>query len=335
MFALPRVFAALGLIGGALLVILVALMTYSTVTILLLFSEVQHGRTTTTNNNNTNNTNTDDTALYCIADRTNTSWTYASALHSAWGRKSAAAVHAAVIIGGIGFVALYMVLVADVLLGNSVYTGIISDLFPQLPDPLPWYLSRTALLTWIALAAAPLLSAHSLHGMAHISLVSVASSIMSMLCLVVLWGGAWYRGMLAPLRLWPSLAFFGSQPMVIAINVIGIVPVVMTAFLCHMSVHPISRDLGQYTPSKIRKAVAWSMVVCTAVYCLTGGSGFWVFGDSVAGDVLSNVQPEAVAEIFGCSDGVGLAFVAVLKIFVAISMLTSIPINLWPMRYVL
>jgi amino acid permease len=213
-----------------------------------------------------------------------------------------------------------------------VFTGIISDLFPQLPDPLPWYLSRTALLTWIALAAAPLLSAKSLHGLAFVSAVSVACSTASMLCLLALWGGAAARGMLAPLRLWPKLSFFGDRPAIIATHMIATLPVVMTAFVCQMSVHPIARDLDNYTHRKIRTSVASSLSICALVYIATAASGFQIFGDDVAGDVLSNVQPEVVAAILGCNDKLGLAFVALLKSFVALSMLTSIPINIWPLR---
>lgn len=302
MFALPRVFGALGLVGGALIITLVGITTYCTIAIMLRSSE--HTQ----------------------------QWTYASALHAVWGRRAAAAVHAAVIAGCIGFVALYLIITCDVFVGNKVFTGIISDVFPQLPDPLPWYLSRTALLTWIALVTVPLLSLKSLHGLAFISAVSVASSTASMLCLLALWAGAAARGMLAPLRLWPKLSFFGDSPLIITTHMIATMPVAMTAFVCQMSIHPIARDLHHYTPRKMRRTVASSLFVCALLYFATGASGFSIFGDEIAGDVLSNVQPEVVAVLLGCSDRLGLAFVALLKSFVALAMLTSIPINIWPLR---
>jgi amino acid permease len=89
MFALPRVFGALGLIPGALLIILVGMATYATVAIMLRSSE----RT----------------------DR----WTYAAAMHAVWGRWAAAGVHAAVIAGCIGFVALYLIVTCDVSFSNK------------------------------------------------------------------------------------------------------------------------------------------------------------------------------------------------------------------------
>lgn len=42
--------------------------------------------------------------------------------------------------------------------GTQEFTGIIPDLWPDLPDPLPWYLQRAAMLTWAALLVAPALS---------------------------------------------------------------------------------------------------------------------------------------------------------------------------------
>ena len=42
--------------------------------------------------------------------------------------------------------------------GSEDYSGIIPDLWPSLPSPLPWYLRRTAVLTWVTLLVAPFLS---------------------------------------------------------------------------------------------------------------------------------------------------------------------------------
>ena len=326
---MPRVYAALGLICGSLMIIIVMIITYGTIAVMLQCSELQ------------------DT------------WTYASTMHKAWGRKAAAAVHAAIIAGCIGFVSLYLIvtcdvggiafecqqrlshhltpyyssfLVSQVLVGNKVYTGIISDLFPQLPDPLPWYLCRTALLTYIALVSAPLLAAKSLHGMALTSAISVLCSTLSMSFILGLGVAAAWQGTLAPLRWWPNLSFFGSKPTVIATHLIATLPVVMTAFVCQMSVHPVARDLREYTPQRMRKVIAWSLTICAVLYGSTGAWGYQTFGDEIEGDVLSNIQPEALMALLGCGDAVALAFTSTLKGIVALSLLTSIPINLWPLR---
>lgn len=221
---------------------------------------------------------------------------------------------------------------AQVLVGNKAYTGIIADLFPSLPDVLPWYLSRTALITWITLAIAPLLAASTLHGMAAISAISVTASSLSMLCLLGMALGAILQGTVPPIRWLPDLTFFGTRPSIIAIHTLAILPVVMTAFICHMSIHPLAQDLEGYTPRRMRMVVAMSLGACCTMYAGTGAAGYSTFGEDVAGDVLANVQPETVAELFNCSDAAGVAFVATLKSCVAVAMLTSVPLSLWPAR---
>jgi len=85
----------------------------------------------------------------------------------------------------------------------------------------------------------------------------------------------------------------------------------------------------------MRIVVAFSMTVCCVCYAATGAAGATTFGDDVSGDVLTNIQPETVAEALGCSDTAGLVFVGVLKSLVAVSMLTSVPINLFPVSTVI
>jgi hypothetical protein len=150
----------------------------------------------------------------CARSRTERSGklTYAAVVEDAWGRWAGAAVRFSVVVGSAGFLVLYLVVVADLLVGERLaagqrrsgsagacqlvaqgaglggrgacgepccasfpdwhaavqhagsaeFTGVIPDLWPSLPDPLPWYLRRTAVLTWVALLVAPALSAWSL-----------------------------------------------------------------------------------------------------------------------------------------------------------------------------
>lgn len=99
-----------------------------------------------------------------------------------------------------------------------------------------------------------------------------------------------------------------------------------------MSVHPILQDLDNYTPKRMRTVISYSFTLCTTIYSLAGAAGYLVFGSTVDGDVLASIQPEVVAKLFGGNQSASLAFVTITKVCVAVAMLTSIPINLWPMR---
>jgi amino acid permease len=82
----------------------------------------------------------------------------------------------------------------------------------------------------------------------------------------------------------------------------------------------------------MRTAVGWSMVLSGTTYATIGVSGFMVFGRAVQGDVLSNLNIDDVAAIMGGNVGAAMAFVATVKVAMAISMVLSFPITIWPMR---
>lgn len=84
LFALPRVFAALGLLGGVFMTVLVAVLSYKTIALMLRASEASG------------------------------EWTYGSVLERLWGHKVARGVHVAVIVGCAGFVTLYIIVTCDV-----------------------------------------------------------------------------------------------------------------------------------------------------------------------------------------------------------------------------
>lgn len=70
--------------------------------------------------------------------------------------------------------------------GSEQWSGIIPDLWPGLPDPLPWYLQRTAVLTWVTLAVSPTLAPRTLGGVAPISIFSVVCSFLCVAAVVTL-----------------------------------------------------------------------------------------------------------------------------------------------------
>lgn len=123
--------------------------------------------------------------------------TYASVMEAEWGRAAGVAVRISIVGGSAGFLVLYLIVLADLLVGEDLaavreergghthacccatagparpatfarpphitpagteeWSGIIPDLWPDLPDPLPWYLQRTAMLTWATALVSPVL----------------------------------------------------------------------------------------------------------------------------------------------------------------------------------
>lgn len=98
------------------------------------------------------------------------------AMSRAYGGGAGAATRGAIVLGSFGFLVLYLIVLADVLLGTPEFSGILPDLWPGLPLGA-WYLSRPAVLAWVALAVAPALAPTTLSGVAAVSALSVACSV--------------------------------------------------------------------------------------------------------------------------------------------------------------
>ena len=158
MYALPRAFSGLGLLLGTGLTLAVAALMLATIDVLLRAAERRGKR----------------------------SWSLAGLMERAWGRPAALAVRAAIIGMGLGFLILYLVVAVDMLAGTPKISGLLPDLFPGLPQPLPWWLHREALLVFVASAfVAPLLLSTSLSSILLVSVASVSCSTGSCLVLVV------------------------------------------------------------------------------------------------------------------------------------------------------
>ena len=55
------------------------------------------------------------------------------------------------------------------------------------------------------------------------------------------------------MRWLPDPALLGHGCLTRLKNLLAIIPVMMTAYLCHMSLHPLVQDLHNYTPRRMRK----------------------------------------------------------------------------------
>jgi amino acid permease len=89
MFSLPRAFAGLGLLGGAVITLCFAALTCLTLGLLLRASERLHAAT------------------------------YSSTLRALWGRPAAAAVRASVLLASYGFMVLHLLIIHDVVFGEG------------------------------------------------------------------------------------------------------------------------------------------------------------------------------------------------------------------------
>lgn len=189
MFALPRTFAGLGLAGGGGMVLLVALCTYLSLDVLLRWAPPHPRpgppRAAAGGSGRCSRRRVCEAAPHTLIVTSSTTCraasrlresTYAGAMRRAYGGGAGAATRGAIVLGSFGFLVLYLIVLADVLLGSAEFSGILPDLWPGLPLGA-WYLSRPAVLAGVALAVAPALAPTSLAGVAVVSGISVAASV--------------------------------------------------------------------------------------------------------------------------------------------------------------
>ncbi|EFN52375.1 hypothetical protein CHLNCDRAFT_138809 [Chlorella variabilis] len=203
LLALPHAFAGLGVAGGVALIAAVGVMTHASIVLMLRWAGGPTERTG--------------------------KLTYCAVMEHEWGRWAGAAVRFSIIVGSAGFLVLYLIVLADLLVGTEQYSGIIPDLWPQLPDPLPWYLQRTAMLTWVTLIVAPSLWPKTLGDVAPISVMKICCTLMCVVALVVLCVALAIQGHLPQVRWLPDPAFFGDGSWERLKNVLATIPVIMTA----------------------------------------------------------------------------------------------------------
>ncbi|KAI3957096.1 hypothetical protein MKX01_004387 [Papaver californicum] len=68
------------------------------------------------------------------------------------------------------------------------------------------------------------------------------------------------------------------------------VPVLVTAYICHYSIHPIENELKD--PSEMKFNVQVSLTLCASVYVLASLFGLLLFGELTMDDVLANFDAD-------------------------------------------
>ena len=73
-----------------------------------------------------------------------------------------------------------------------------------------------------------------------------------------------------------------------ALAFLKVIPILITAFNCHMNSVAISSELKNPTPTRIIKSIFLSIGLCTIFYISVGLAGYLTFGDKVQSDILLN-----------------------------------------------
>ncbi|KAI4320352.1 hypothetical protein MLD38_033846 [Melastoma candidum] len=160
-----------------------------------------------------------------------------------------------VLINNIGVLIVYMIIIGDVLSGTSSsgvhHAGVLEGWFGD-----HWWNGRSFVLIVTTLGVfAPLACFKRIDSLRFTSALSVALAVVFLV-----------------------------------IMVFTVVPVLVTAYICHYNVHNIDNELEDST--QITAVVRTSLAMCSSVYILTSFFGFLLFGDGTLDDVLANFDTD-------------------------------------------
>ncbi|KAK7273252.1 hypothetical protein RIF29_14301 [Crotalaria pallida] len=286
--ALPATLRKLGMVPGLVAIIFMAFLTEKSIEFLIRFT------------------------------RAGKSSSYGSLMGDSFGKVGKALVQLCVIINNIGVLIVYMIIIGDVLSGTSAsgkhHFGILEGWFG-----VHWWTGRTFLVLFTTLAIfAPLASFKRIDSLRFTSALSVALAVVFLVIAVGISVVKIISGGIGMPKLIPVVSDMAS-----VVNLFTVVPVFVTAYICHYNVHTIDNELED--SSQIRGVVQTSLGLCSSVYIMISFFGFLLFGEGTLDDVLANFDTD-----------LGIPFGSVLNDAVRLSyaahLMLVFPVVFYPLR---
>lgn len=249
--ALPATMKVLGLGPGILMIIFMAFLTEKSIEMLLRFSEV--GKSSS----------------------------YGGLMGVAFGNVGRMLLQICVVVNNVGVLVVYMIIIGDVLSGTSSsgvhHAGILEGWFG-----VHWWNGRFFVLLVTTLAIfAPLACFKRVDSLRYTSALSVALAVVFVVITAGITLVKIINGSVAMPRWFPV-----ATDMTQVFKLFTVVPVLVTAYICHYNVHTIHNELED--SSKMQSIVRSALALCSTVYITTSFFGFLLFGDSTLDDVLAN-----------------------------------------------
>ncbi|PNY09186.1 sodium-coupled neutral amino acid transporter 1-like protein [Trifolium pratense] len=252
---LPACVKKLGMVPGLLAIILTALLTEKAIEFMIRFS------------------------------RAGNISSYGSLMGDAFGKYGKASVELCIVIGNIGILIVYMIIIGDVISGTTSsgihHAGILEGWFG-----VHWWTGRTFVIVFTTLAVfAPLVSLKRIDSLRFTSALSIGLAVVFLVIAAGISIIKIISGGIGMPRLFPIITDVAS-----VLDLFTVVPVLMTAYICHYNVHNIDNELED--SSQMRGVVRASLTLCSSVYLLTSFFGFLLFGEEILDDVLANFDTD-------------------------------------------
>ncbi|KAL9687874.1 hypothetical protein QQ045_032282 [Rhodiola kirilowii] len=210
---------------------------------------------------------------------------YGGVMEDAFGGFGKMLLQICVLVNNVGILIVYMIIIGDVLSGTTLsgirHAGVLEEWFGE-----HWWSGRIVVLLVATLAVfAPMASFKRIDSLRFTSALAVALALVFLAITAGITAVKLASGTLTMPRWLPDITNLAS-----VWNLSTVVPVLVTAYICHYNVHTIENELEQ--PSLIQPVVQTSLSLCSIVYIMISFFGLLLFGDSTLSDVLSNFDSD-------------------------------------------
>ncbi|KAH9619879.1 hypothetical protein KSS87_002133 [Heliosperma pusillum] len=321
--ALPATMKVVGLVFGIFMIVFMAFLTERSINMLLKFS------------------------------RAAKSTSYGGVMEDSFGKFGRILLQLSVLVNNIGVLIVYMIIIGDVLSGTSSsgthHAGVLEGWFGS-----QWWTERlivlliTTLFVFAPLACFKRIDIHGyictivncrrlvdaemsnclilvigfvldvIDSLSYTSALSVGLAVVFLVIMVGITVIKLFSGTVMMPQLLPNITDMTSFW-----NLFTVVPVLVTAYICHYNVHSIDNELEDST--QIKGVVRTALGLCSSVYVMTSLFGFLLFGDGTLDDVLANFDTD-----------LGIPYGSVLNDAVRVSyaahLMLVFPIVFYPLR---
>ncbi|KAI7843066.1 hypothetical protein COHA_003238 [Chlorella ohadii] len=290
--ALPRVFSLLGIGTATLWLAFIALLSYASMHML-----------------------TKATARTGLAN-------YSDLVKDRLGLFAQAVHDLSIIANCFGMMVVYLVVIGDVLVGEGKAEGLLSE---DCGD------RRTVLAVVTLLLLAPLVSATRTRATVGASALGVAAVLIWAAITLMLFLLAASNGQLHHMHWWPTSGTFKSKGFESAVQMVGVLPILVVAYLCQMSLGHTSREVAYASERQLDNVSIVAVSLSTVAFLVISVCSYGIFGaKGLRADVLSSFTVKALQPIVWTR--LAQACFMLVRLGFLVSLLAMFPLQMAPFR---
>ncbi|CAD7699967.1 unnamed protein product [Ostreobium quekettii] len=236
-----------------------------------------------------------------------------------------------IILQNTGGLAIYLIIIGDVLMGSKRFGGIVPE-FAQLCGFESSIFTRRWFVLFLVciLFLLPLVSKRNLSALVHASAFANVLVVFFALVVAVLFVHSAVNGTLASMSWGLNRALAGSSPWTMAVTLLAALPTMMCAYVAHMNVPPLMEELRAYSRDRMILATRLTFTASTALYILVPVGAYAVFGEETETDILLNFTPGYLTKIVGARTSTILG--TAVALFYVTKLILTFPLINWALR---